>query len=391
MSQGGSLSSGSSPGGGDVVGPASSTDNDIVVFDGITGKLIKDTGISSISPTFTGTVTAGTGLSVTTGDATIVDGNLNLPNTNGAGTAGEITMNSVRVMSNYGTQNFFLGANSGNTTNFGQGNIGIGDFTFGSLDLGAHNVAAGTFTLAQLTNGNENVAVGYAALSSNDSDNNVGVGSLSGQFNTGTNNTLIGYRANSSSSSSSGTTVLGANALFNNSTGDNNIAIGVNAGNSYTSSESNNICIANAGVIGESNKLRIGTNGSGSNQVDACFIAGITGVTITGGATVLCDGSGQLGTVVSSKKYKEDIEDIPKEKSILNLRPVQFKYKSDPSKSTAYGFIAEEVEKEFKDLCIYDDLDVLHTVKYHEMPALLLLEIKRLSEKVEELEKRLDK
>lgn len=387
MSQGGKLSVSSGPGSGDVVGPASSTNNDIVVFNGTTGKIIKDTGISSISPTFTGTVTAGTGLSVTTGDATIVDGNLNLPNTNGAGTAGEITMNSVRVMSNYGTQNFFLGANSGNTTNFGQGNIGIGDFTFGSLDLGAHNVAAGTFTLAQLTNGNENVAVGYAALSSNDSDNNVGVGSLSGQFNTGTNNTLIGYRANGSSSSSSGTTVLGANALFNNATGDNNVAIGVNAGNNYTSSESNNICIANAGVLGESNKLRIGTNGSGSNQVDACFIAGITGITITGGATVLCDGSGQLGTVSSSERFKDNIQDIPEKKSILNLRPVQFNYKSDEDKTTCYGLIAEEVRDEFEDLCIYDDDEVLYSVKYHEMPALLLLEIQRLAKRVEELEK----
>lgn len=39
-------------GGGDVVGPASSNDGDIAIFDGSTGKLLKDTGISSTDPFF---------------------------------------------------------------------------------------------------------------------------------------------------------------------------------------------------------------------------------------------------------------------------------------------------------------------------------------------------
>lgn len=38
-------SGGGGGGGGNVVGPASSTDGDIVLFDGVTGKLIKDSGI----------------------------------------------------------------------------------------------------------------------------------------------------------------------------------------------------------------------------------------------------------------------------------------------------------------------------------------------------------
>jgi len=35
------------PPGGDVSGPASSVDNNIVTFDGITGKLIKDSGVNT--------------------------------------------------------------------------------------------------------------------------------------------------------------------------------------------------------------------------------------------------------------------------------------------------------------------------------------------------------
>ena len=49
---------------GDVVGPASSANNNLVAFNGTTGKLIKDGGVAAsslaplASPTFTGTVTA---------------------------------------------------------------------------------------------------------------------------------------------------------------------------------------------------------------------------------------------------------------------------------------------------------------------------------------------
>lgn len=53
---------GGGSGTGDVIGPASSTDNDLAAFDGTTGKLIKDSGIlvtgsGSISGTNTGDVT----------------------------------------------------------------------------------------------------------------------------------------------------------------------------------------------------------------------------------------------------------------------------------------------------------------------------------------------
>lgn len=408
MSQGGKLTASSGPGSGDVVGPGSSTDNDIVVFSGTTGKIIKDTGISSISPSFTGSVTAGTGLSVTTGNAAVVAGNLTLPDTNGAGTAGEITMNSTRVLSNYpaANRNLFLGKDSGNTTNTGSDCTAVGYNSSLGLTTGIRNTSVGNYALNTGSSCSDNVAIGYHALQVNNNNDNVAIGAFAAESLTGTTNTLVGSNCGRVCTSADGNVGVGYFALRQTTTGDNHIAVGqqalqnitggqlntcmgFGAGFSYTSTESSNICIVNNGVIGESNKLRIGNNGSGANQVNACYIAGITGVTIVGGAAVLCDGNGQLGTVVSSEKYKENIEDISKEKSILNLRPVQFNYKADETKSTAYGFIAEEVEKEFKDLCIYDDLNTLHTIKYHEMPALLLLEIKRLTARVEELEKKL--
>ena len=50
--------------------------------------------------------------------------------------------------------------------------------------------------------------------------------------------------------------------------------------------------------------------------------------------------------------------------------------------------IAEDVNEEFPDLCLYDQEGRPETVKYHELPALLLKEIQRLSERVSYLEAR---
>lgn len=46
-------------GGGDVVGPASAVNNDIALFDGVTGKLIKDSGVAISSIVTNATLQAG--------------------------------------------------------------------------------------------------------------------------------------------------------------------------------------------------------------------------------------------------------------------------------------------------------------------------------------------
>lgn len=139
----------------------------------------------------------------------------------------------------------------------------------------------------------------------------------------------------------------------------------------------------------ESNTIRIGTNGTGSGQQNSCFIAGITGVTVTGIA-VLCSTSGQLGTVSSSLRFKENVVDMGDESSRLyDLRPVLFNFKEDPEKKMASGLIAEEVDKVMPDLVVYDEDNMPYSVKYHELPAMLLNEIKKLKSRIEELEKRI--
>src|SRR5256714_5995078 len=88
----------------------------------------------------------------------------------------------------------------------------------------------------------------------------------------------------------------------------------------------NNIDIGNVGVAGESKTIRIGKSGTQTRT----FIAGISGVTVAGGVGVIVGTNGQLGTVVSSARFKEAIQPMDKaSEAILSLKPVTFRYKHD--------------------------------------------------------------
>jgi hypothetical protein len=139
-----------------------------------------------------------------------------------------------------------------------------------------------------------------------------------------------------------------------------------------------NIEIGNAGVPAESDTIRIWTNGT---QTKA-FVAGIHGVT-TGlaGAAVLVDANGQLGTVSSSRRYKEDIQPMADASDrLLKLRTVKFRYKQPDAqgdKPIQYGLIAEEVAGVFPELIVRNLKGEPETVAYHILPALLLNEYQK--------------
>jgi hypothetical protein len=52
------------------------------------------------------------------------------------------------------------------------------------------------------------------------------------------------------------------------------------------------------------------------------------------------------------------------------------------------GILAEDADENFPDLCLYNDEGLPESVKYHEMPALLLNEIQKLVKRIEELERK---
>lgn len=159
---------------------------------------------------------------------------------------------------------------SGNTVQLNvtdaNANTLVGQLAGANLSSGTNNTSLGYETFLNLTLGNNNTALGYLALSS----------LTSGTFNSG----------------------IGADSLKSLVNGSYNIALGYNSGTNYTTSESSNIVIGNIGTATESHVIRIGTQGTGNEQQNECFVAGIVGVTVSPSEAVFISSStGQLGVI----------------------------------------------------------------------------------------------
>jgi endosialidase-like protein len=248
------------------------------------------------------------------------------------------------------------------------------------------NTAEGDNALFNLdtSQGANNTAIGFSTLFSNTlGDNNTANGTLALFLNTtGNGNTASGVEALYSNTTGSANTATGFFALFSNTTGNSNIALGTAAGQNLTTG-SNNIDIGNAGARGESNKIRIGTNGTHTNT----FIAGISGVTVASGVGVIIDALGHLGTVVSSARFKEAIKPMDTaSEAILALKPVTFRYKKELDRDSIpqFGLVAEEVEKVNPDLVARDELGKPYSVRYDAVNAMLLNEFLKAHRTMEE-------
>jgi hypothetical protein len=171
--------------------------------------------------------------------------------------------------------------------------------------------------------------------------------------------------------------------------GNYNLAVGYNAGSNYTTTESSNIILNSPGIVSESNTLRIGSGtGTGNQQLQSSYISGIAGVTVANSSAVLINTTtGQLGTISSSLRSKENVRDMEDNSTpILDLRPVNFNYKTDDSSCEQWGLIAEEVHQVFPSLVVCDEKGDPSSVRYHDLPVILLNEIKKLNKRIEILE-----
>jgi predicted ribosome quality control (RQC) complex YloA/Tae2 family protein len=110
---------------------------------------------------------------------------------------------------------------------------------------------------------------------------------------------------------------------------------------------------------------------------NSCYIGNIYGASIdpatATGAYV--DSSGKLGTTVSARRFKRDIQAMDRaSEAILSLKPVTFHYKSDVKGTPCFGLIAEDVEKVIPDLVVHDKNGEVLTVRYDQVNAMLLNE-----------------
>lgn len=92
---------------------------------------------------------------------------------------------------------------------------------------------------------------------------------------------------------------------------------------------------------------------------------------------------------------KDKIEDLNKDVSnnLMNIRPTQFIFKSDPFKKKHYGFIAQEIEEHFPELVslkIDKDIANLKAVNYLEMVPLLVYQIQKMQKEIDELKEQIN-
>ena len=285
-----------------------------------------------------------------------------------------------------GWSNTATGVNALLKNTDGGGNTATGQEALRSNTTGWQNTATGVGALRSNTEGIDNVAYGARSLRANTTGlNNTSVGAFSMGFNeTGIENTALGQSALRIGTGSRNT-AIGASALWSATGGDRNIALGWFAG--YDIADGGfNIAIGNRGTPFDSNTIRIG---NANHQ--RTFVAGVEGVMtgIPDAVTVVIDSNGQLGTVNSSARYKEDINVMgDASERLLSLNPVTFHYKqayTNGEKPVEYGLIAEEVAQVFPELVVFDQDNQPQTVKYRLLSSLLLNELQKQNRELDSL------
>jgi hypothetical protein len=265
---------------------------------------------------------------------------------------------------------------TGGTLNTTQGfdvgpNTAVGAFALGDNTISSANTAVGYQALGSITTGIAGTDLGLSTA--------VGFQALANATGDSAANDAFGYQALFSLTSGINNTAIGARALFNNTTGSGNIALGVGAGTGVTTAD-NVIAI---GALGE-------------DVSNTCYIRNIFGVTSAGATGVVVNSAGKLGTVVSSRRFKDDIKPMDQaSEALFALKPVSFHYKKeiDPESIPQFGLVAEDVEKVNPDLVVRDAEGKVNTVRYDAVNAMLLNEflkehrtVEKQSRKVQEQE-----
>jgi hypothetical protein len=267
-------------------------------------------------------------------------------------------------LNSIGTYNTASGSSALESNSTGGLNTASGYQALYSNTIGGYNTASGVNALLSNTEGGYNTASGVNALFSNTTGNY----NMANGYQALYNNTTGGFNAANgalvlySNTIGNFNVATGPGALFSNTTGSNNVALGTTAGFALTTG-SNNICIGAGvnGVAGESNTTRIRNIYS----------------SVASGRAVYVNADNKIGTLSSSRRFKEDIQPMDRSsETLFALKPVTFRYKkdADPSEALSFGLIAEDVAQVSPELITRDEEGKPQTVRYEAVNAMLLNE-----------------
>jgi hypothetical protein len=147
--------------------------------------------------------------------------------------------------SSTGSNNTFLGSKTGVSNTTGNGSLFVGYQAGRDNTTGNYNTFIGYSAGLLNTSGGQNVFIGYGTGTRNSTGtNNLFLGNSAGNENTiGSNSTYIGYGSFNANTANGQNTSLGAQTGFNNITGTGNVFIGHMAG--YNETGSNKLYISN--------------------------------------------------------------------------------------------------------------------------------------------------
>jgi hypothetical protein len=277
------------------------------------------------------------------------------------------------------TGNTFLGDDALVNDQFGGSNTAIGETALYNNVTGYANTATGADALYSNLNGHDNTAIGNSALSnSTNTRENTATGSYALYVNTNGNyNTVTGAYALFNNVTGDYNTAIGKNALYRN-TGSHNVALGASAGVNLTTG-SGNVCLG-ASVYGN------------AGESNTTWIKNIY-ASVASGRAVYVNADNKIGTLVSSRRFKEEIKPMDKaSEAILALKPVTFRYKKEieSNGSIMFGLIAEDVEKADPDLVTRNEKGEAETVRYEAVNAMLLNEFLKEHRTVQALQKEIN-
>ena len=190
-----------------------------------------------------------------------------------------------------------------------------------------------------------------------------------GKTNHGTNAIAIGTNAGTLNQSNT-SIAIGFNA-GNDGQGTNSIAIGTNAGS--TNQHANTILInATGGVVNTS-------------TTSAFYVAPIRGVASATPVLVYSTANNEITYNTSSIKYKKNVIDLNKETSkIYNIRAREFDAISD--NKHYIGYIAEELQDIDTNFTWKNQDGLPEGIEWFNILIYLIEEVKKLKQKVNELE-----
>ena len=307
-----------------------------------------------------------------------------------------------------GSDNVFIGVNTGESNTTGHNNIAVGNLAGNSNTGGYYNVFIGTNAGMSNLTGNYNTMIGYRAGEKTDHGFNTMVGYYAGFSNvSGANAAYFGYRAGYDNEGENNT-FLGAESGYYNQLGSGNVFVGTGAGRE--SDGSNNVFIGKSAGRNEtgSDKLYIENSDATSTgaliygEFDNKYIVLNADVRIGGQGTELNDlyVNGDIyaseGWSGSDSCFKKNVTNLNGAlEKIIKLRGVSYFWRKDQfpnlnfSNDEQFGVIAQEVEKVFPQL-VKNDPNGYKSVAYDKFAPLLIEAIKEQQKQIEELRKEIE-